>query len=162
MWFDIKATDVGFADRSKRHFSYDFRVAGEPAAVFRAITDPTEFGRWFPDHRGVRWITAEPHGVGSLREVRLRGLAVHEQILVWEPGRRFAFCLVKMSAPLLARMVEDFRLSDAGDGQTRVVWTIAFKPKLLAGALVPILRPVFGKMFRKATVRLREHMAATA
>jgi len=158
MWFKLKATDVGFAESANKHFTYDFRVPGPPGPAFDALTDPVIFARWFPDLRDVRWVTAEPHGVGSVREVKLRGISVRERILVWEPGRRFSFTITRASAPLLTRMVEDYRLSATGDGETRIQWTIAYQPRAILNPLERVLKPAFSKLFQRACGRLQEHL----
>ena len=158
MWFPVAPADVGFADASKRHFTYDFHVQAAPRDVFEWISDPDAFARWFPDYRGARWLTAAPHRAGSVREVRLRGLGVRERVLVWEPGKRFAFSITKITRPLLARMVEDYRLSPvARDGGTRVQWTIAYQPRLALRPLEPLLKPIFSRLFARACDHLRRY-----
>jgi len=159
MWFPLTPAEIGFVDRARRQFSYDFHVAASPEAVFEAITEPEVFARWFPDYRGARWLSPPPHGTGSVREVKLRGLAVRERIVVYEPGQRFAFTITKMSRPLLKRMVEDYRLAPTDDGGTRVVWTIAYRPRLAVRPLEPLLKPVFGRLFERAAAALRDHLA---
>ena len=158
MWFTSAPADVGFADASKQHFTYDFHVHGPPADVFVAITDPATFARWFPDFRAAHWVSGTPPGPGSVREVRLRALAVRERILVWEPGKRFAFTVISASQPLLARMVEDYRLTANEQGGTRVQWTVAYQPRLVVRPLAPLLRPVFGRLFRRACDELRRYL----
>ncbi|TNF34434.1 MAG: SRPBCC family protein [Deltaproteobacteria bacterium] len=160
MWFAVTPAGVGFVDVSKRHFTYDFRVPAPPAEVFEAISAPERFERWFPDLRGVRWVTDPPPAAGSVREVRLRGLAVRERILVYEPGARFVFTVTAISRPLLSRMVEDYRLSPVGDGETRVQWTVAYRPRLLLRPVTPLLRPLFGHLFERSTQALRAHFGA--
>lgn len=163
MWFNVKAVDATFIDRARRHFTYDFTVQGTPDEVFVAITDPARFSSWFPDFEGARMVTAEPHGVGSVREVELKLVSVRERYLVYEPGVRFTFCVVATTLPLMTRMVEDFRLEPASDGAgTRVLWTIAYRPRTVLTPLVPVIRPVFGRMFEQATDRLKAHMAGVA
>ena len=170
MWFKVRAADATFTDASKKRFTYDFRVDMTPDEVFRIVTAPSEIGRWMPDVRGARWVTGEPHGVGSLREVRLSTIAVHAKVLLWEPGERFAFTIVRASAPILKRMVEDFRFEPIGlpvgaralgtglgpSPATRVRWTISYQPKALAMPLEPLLAPRFAKMFEAASRRLTQ------
>ena len=147
MWFKVRASDTAFVDASKKHFTYDFRVDASPTRVFELVTSPLEVGRWLPDLRASKWVTSAPHGIGSVREMRLTTIAVHEKILVWEPGERFAFTVVRASVPLLKRMVEDYRFDPAPGGATRVRWTIAYQPRTLAAPLEPLLAPRFARMF---------------
>lgn len=158
MRFFVKPTDVGFADRSDRSFTWDFNVSAPASEAFEALTDPERFMRWFPDVRRVAWVTPPPRGAGSLRDVALRGLTVREKVLVWEPGRRFSFTVVESSLPLLSRLVEDFRFSPAGR-DTRVQWTIGYQPRLLLRPLEGALKPRLSRMFRVACGRLQRHLA---
>jgi len=159
MWFKVRAADATFAADAKKHFIFDFKVPGPPGAAFEVITDPTGLGRWMPDFKRGAWASAAPHGVGSVREIALTTIAVHERVLVWEPGERFVFTIVKASAPILKHMVEDYRLEPASGG-TRVQWTIAYQPTLLARPLEPILRSRFSKTFEHACTRLAQHLAS--
>lgn len=157
MWFKVRASDSAFAERSKKHFTYDFRVALPPAEVFVAVTSPVEMGRWLPEIRAAKWVTAAPHGVSSIREVRLATIAVHEKVLIWEPAERFMFTVVRASVPILKRMVEDFRFEPvAGGAATRVRWTVAYQPRTLAMPLEPVLAPRFSRMFEAASQRLTQ------
>lgn len=153
MWFKVRASDVTFAESSRKHFAYDFTVPAPPRDVFDLITRPETLSSWMPDYKAARWTTSPPAGVGSIREVKLTTIAVHEKILVWEPGERFVFTIVRASVPILKRMVEDFRFDAVAVG-TRVRWTIAYQPKLIASALEPLLAPRFAKMFEKSATRL--------
>lgn len=159
MWFTVRAADATFAAEAKKHFIYDFRVNAGPAETFDVITDPTRMDRWMPDLKSGGWATKPPHGVGSIREVRLTTIAVHERILVWEPSERFIFTVVKASVPLVKRMVEDYRLEPAPGGGTRVQWTIAYQPTFVAAPIEPILKKRFAKMFELAATRLTQHLS---
>lgn len=153
MWFKVRASDVTFAESSRKHFAYDFTVPAPPHDVFDLITRPETLSSWMPDYKAARWTTSPPAGVGSIREVKLTTIAVHEKVLVWEPGERFVFTIVRASVPILKRMVEDFRFDAVAVG-TRVRWTIAYQPKLIASALEPLLAPRFARMFEKSATRL--------
>lgn len=161
MWFKVKAVDATYIDRAKRHFTYDFTVAGDPAAVFTAITEPEAMRGWFPDLVDARMITAPPPAVGSVREVTLAKLAVRERYLVYAPGERFTFCITDATLPLLTHMVEDFRLSAAPQG-TRCLWTIAYRPRAALLPLSRFVRPVFARLFERGTAALEAHMGGSS
>jgi len=154
MWFKVRASDTAFADASRKHFTYDFRVEASPGRAFELVTDPAEVARWLPDVRSVKWVTSAPHGIGSVREGRLPTIAVQEKVLVWEPGERFSFTIVRASVPILKRMVEDYRFDPASGGATRVRWTIAYQVRTLAAPLESVLAPRFARMFEVACQRL--------
>ncbi len=161
MWFKVRPSDISFADQSKKHFTYDFVVQAPPAEVFRLVTSPETLSLWLPDFRSATWVSSLPHGVGSHREVRLKTISVHEKILVWEPGSRFIFTVVKASVPILGRMVEDYRFDPIAEG-TRVRWTIAYQPSLIAAPLELVLAPRFSQMFEAAAKRLSDFARSQA
>ena len=140
MWFRVRPADVTFAATAKRQLTYDVALSGSAAAAFRAVTEPESLSRWLAGVKGAKWLTSAPHGVGSVREVRVPGITVHERVLVWEPGERFVFCVVRANVPLLKRLVEDFRISSM-EGGTRVQWTVAYQPLLVASPLEFVLTP---------------------
>ena len=159
MWFRVRPADVTFAATAKKQLTYDVAVAGSGAAAFRAVTEPEALMRWMTGVKSAKWLTSAPHGVGSVREVHVPGIAVHEKVLVWEPGERFVFCVVRANVPLLKRMVEDFRMTRMESG-TRVQWTVAYQPLLLASPLEFVLTPRFSKMFQEGSAQLARYVAA--
>lgn len=160
MWFKLRSADATFAAEAKKHFIFDFKVKAPPRDVFALITDPAGLDRWMPDLKGAAWLTQAPHGVGSIREVRLTALAVQERVLVWEPGERFVFTIVRVSAPILTRMVEDYRFEPTVGGATRVQWTIAYQPTLFSAPIEPLLKMRFSKIFEKGATQLADHLGS--
>ncbi len=91
----------------------------------------------FTDHRGwVDWAGASevvlrqegdpaPNGLGAIRVLRGRGLAVEEEVTAFEPPRRLRYRLVA-GLPIRDHTGEvRFEANDAG---TRLVWSIRFRP----------------------------------
>lgn len=161
MSFKLRPADASFAARARKQFTYDFTIAAPASAVFSAITNPDKLDRWIPDFRSARWLTAAPHGVGSLREVTLSLLRVEERILVWEPGQRFVFHISRASIPMLKRMVEDYRLTAAPDGSTRVQWTIAYQATRFFAPLERFIYPRYSRIFEEGSRRLRAHVESS-
>jgi hypothetical protein len=161
MDFKLNSADASFATAARQQFTYDFTIAARADIVFETIARPERLDRWIPDLNGARWLTAAPYGVGSVREVRLGFIRVDERVLVWEPGQRFAFSVVKASLPVLRRMVEDFRLSSIGSDRTRVQWTIAYQTPRLLSPLERLAYPRFSRIFEEGSRRLRAHLEAS-
>jgi len=153
MMFSVPRADLSFAEGARNRFFHDFHVAEPPQRVFERVSEPDLLDAWLADFRASRWLESGEGGPGALREVRLKTIAVHERVIAWEPGERFAFAIEKASLPILRHMVEDFRLEPSAGG-TRVLWTIAYAPRLFARPLTPILRPRFARMFAAAAGNL--------
>lgn len=161
MDFKLKPADAAFAASARTQFTYDFNIMARPDAVFETITRPERLNRWIPDLKSARWLTAAPFGVGSVREVRLPFIRVEEKVLVWEPGQRFAFNMIRASIPLLRRMVEDFRLTAIAPDRTRVQWTIAYQPQRIFAPFGRFVVPQYSRIFEEGSRRLRAHLESS-
>ena len=84
---------------------------------------------WFPAREVVRRRpgAGDPNGAGAVRVVRLLGLAIEEQITVFEPGRRLAYRVTK-GAPF-AEHHAAVELEPDGDA-TRVRWSVSLRPQI--------------------------------
>lgn len=160
MAFRLKPADATFAASARKQFTYDFTIRAPAKDIFDTLARPERLDRWIPDLRSARWLSSEPHGVGSVREVVLPLLRVEEKVLVWEPGQRFVFNISRTSIPMLRRMVEDFRLTARPDGQTRVQWTIAYQPTRLFAPFERLVYPRYSRIFEEGSRRLRAHLEA--
>ena len=91
----------------------------------------------FTDHRGwADWAGAKevvlrqegdpaPNGLGAIRVLRARGLAVEEEVTAFEPPRRMRYRLVA-GLPIRDHSGEvEFEPSAAG---THLTWSIRFRP----------------------------------
>jgi len=162
MRFKLRHADANFAGNARKQFTYDFTIGASSERVFDTVVHPERMDRWLPDLRAARWLTPEPHGVESLREIRLPWLRVEEKVLVWERGERFVFRIAATSIPMLRRMVEDFRFTRLGPSKTRVQWTIAYQPARLFIPLEGLIYPRYSRLFEEACRRLRSHLEATS
>src|SRR5687768_17516171 len=116
MWFNLAHTDGSFARQVPFYFETLALLAAPPERAFAIVAEPEDMAAWLPGFRHCRWASSGPHGVGSRRELALRGVAFREHFLAWEPGRRLCFAIDAMTAPLMRRMVEDLYFLPAGEG----------------------------------------------
>jgi len=147
MWFPLEPADLDYVRTSPYRMSFEAEVDATPERVFDVFTQD-DMKEWFSDLRSMRWTSPLPHGEGSTRIVTLKMLAVKEIFLVWRPGERVTFTMEAMSLPLVKKMMEDFRVHPVGRSRTRIDYTIHYTPTPLVRAVHPIVRAVFGKMFR--------------
>lgn len=153
MWFRTRPCELSYADTARRLFTYDVRIEAPPQAVFELVSQPHLLPRWMPEFKGSSFLTNTPHGVGSLREVKLTGVSVRERILAWEPGQRFSFTMEQISLPLVSRMMEDYRVFAIPTG-TRLRWSIAYHPHTWVRMLEKNVAPRFARIFEGAAARL--------
>jgi uncharacterized protein YndB with AHSA1/START domain len=102
-------------------------IAAPPEKVFAFYTDHVGWERW----AGVREVVLRqtgdppPNGLGAIRVIRARGMAIEEEITAFEPPRRMGYRLVA-GAPVRDHAGEVRFEPDAAG--TRVTWTVRFRP----------------------------------
>lgn len=145
-----------FLERAPVRHAFERTVAAPRAVVFAAIADPTGWKHWFPGVRDARYRDAPPYGVGTLREANVAGTRWLEEMIAWEPERRWAYTVLDASAPIASAQVESFELDDVPGG-TRVRWTLAIEPRLLQRLAGPVAPFVMGRLFARAMTNLETY-----
>lgn len=98
-----------------------------PDAVFAVLADQAAWPAWFPRIEEVT-VGPGPVGVGTRRTVRLRGLAVDEELIAWDPGRLFAFTGIAVRPHAFSALVEQCVLEPTPDGGTDITWVQSIAP----------------------------------
>jgi len=113
------------------------RVQAEPRAVWERVGDLAGMASW--SGLPVRVLTPGPAGAGTLREVRIAGATVTEEIVAWDPPHSYAYELTG-GAPLADHHGEVHVLPQ--DGGARVRWAVRFRPRipLTGSATAAVLR----------------------
>src|SRR5882672_283157 len=102
-------------------------IAAPPDQVFAIYTDHVGWERW----AGVKEVVLRqqgdppPNGLGAIRVIRARGMAIEEEVTVFEPPTRMAYRLVA-GAPVRDHEAS-VRFEPDGSG-TRVTWSVRFRP----------------------------------
>jgi len=91
----------------------------------------------------------------------LKGLAVRERLIHWQPSERFVIAFETINVPLVSRLVEDFRVEALAPGRTRASRRVYYTPRLAMRLVHPIARAVFGSMFGRSLAALGERVVAT-
>jgi uncharacterized protein YndB with AHSA1/START domain len=167
----MRKEDMTFVERAPVRHVFTEVVAAPRDAVFAAIADPTGWHAWFPGVRSARYASPPPHGVGTIREADVSGTRWVEEMIAWEPDRRWAYTVTEASTPLASAQVEVFDCNDvldaaglagaAGDPsavRTRVTWTLAIEPRLLQKIAAPIAPLVMGRLFARAMANLERQL----
>ena len=129
-------------------------IAAPPDKVFAIYTDHVGWQDWAGVKEVVLRQTGDPppNGLGAIRVIRARGMAIEEEITAFEPPRRLGYRLVA-GAPVRDHAGEVRFEPDAAG--TRVTWTVRFRP------LVPgtgwLLRRVLERGLRDVLTALAEN-----
>lgn len=158
MWFPYIPRDVDW--QAPTVLRNEAELDASPEEVFSIFADIDQWPKWFSDIRKGTWSTPAPYGPGSEREVVLKTLSVRERFLAWEPGKRYAFTMTAGTLPLARSIVEDYQLTPLPGGRARLVWEVRFDLRWYLAPVGPVIRAVFGKMFRDATAGLQAYVAA--
>ena len=153
MWFAMRKESLDFVPRASAVHVAEADVAATRPAVFAAFADPRSWPRWFPGVQEACYATPPPHGVGTIREAHVRGTRWVEEMIAWDQDARLAWTVLRASVPLARAQVESFELTDAGAG-TRVRWTLALDPRLVARLGAPFTARTISRLLRRAADNL--------
>ncbi len=113
--------------------------------VWERIADHPTWPQWFTALSEVR-PGAIDHGLGGGRSVVVNRITIEEEFTAWEPGRHFAFSVVK--APrLLASLAESVELDALADGRCVVTYRQGIEPAR-----------GFGWFWRLSAMRMRREL----
>jgi len=149
----LRPEGLDFLATAPKRWEFAAHVAAPPATVFSAISADPSTWTWFPGLSAGRYEGGAPHGVGSVREVRMSRVTYRETILAWDQDRRWAYRVDECTLPMAKALVEDWATEERGDG-TAVRWTFAIEPGLLFRIGMPLAPTVMGRLFRRAMANL--------
>jgi uncharacterized protein YndB with AHSA1/START domain len=157
MWFELRKEDLSFLGRAPVVHVAEAEVAAPRPVVFAALVDPRGWPGWFPGVREAFYASSPPHGVGTIREAYVNGTQWIEEMIAWDDDARWAWTVLRASVPLAVAQVESFELGDAGS-RTRVRWTLALEPRLLARLGGPLAAGTVRRLLRRAMTNLGAHL----
>lgn len=158
MKFSCRPVDLDFIESAPLRFVNDIEINASPEEVFNVLADADSWPRFLKDAIRATWTSPEPHGVGSNRILVLKGMTALEHFIAWEPGKRFTFCVLETSTPLLRAICEDYRLEPTDSGKTRFTYVVACEPTLLVKLAGPVGRKVLAGLFGKVAHGLANFM----
>jgi len=161
MWFEMRKESLGFVERAPAVHVAEGEVRAARAAVFAALVDPWGWKSWFPNVREASYTSPPPYGVGTIREADVGGTRWVEEIVAWDEDTRWAWTVVRTSLPFATAQVESFELTDAGV-RTRVRWTLALEPRLVARLGAPFFGRTLARVLHRAMDNLGTYLGQTA
>ena len=157
MWFELRKESLGFLGHAPVVHVAEAVIAAPRNAVFGAIADPRGWKHWFPGVREASYTTPPPHGVGTIREANVGGTRWVEELIDWEDPTRWAWTVLRTSVPFARAQVESFEFMEAA-GRTRVRWTLALDPRLLARLGAPLAGRMISRLLRQAMENLATYL----
>jgi carbon monoxide dehydrogenase subunit G len=128
--YGCRPVGIEFCDTAPHRFTTEVVIHATPEQIFEVFEDPDSWVVWALPIRRVEWTSPRPFGVGTTRTVTMTGgLVGKEEFIAWERGRRMAFRFTEASMAAVTAFAEDYQLSDAGNGRTRVRWVMAMEAR---------------------------------
>jgi uncharacterized protein YndB with AHSA1/START domain len=124
-------------------FTYEREVAAPPEIVFDVLTDHRRYTEITPLRKAELEREGEPapNGVGAIRRLTAVGPPMREEVLAYEPGKRFSYKL--LSGLPVRDHVGTVELTPSGAG-TKVVYAVRTTPTLPLGGGAFLLGMKFG------------------
>jgi carbon monoxide dehydrogenase subunit G len=158
VWFEMRKESLGFLGRAAVVHVAEAEIAAPRNAVFGALAEPQGWKHWFPGVREASYTTPPPYGVGTIREANVGGTRWVEELIAWEDPTRWAWTVLGTSVPFAWAQVELFEFVEAA-GLTRVQWTLALEPRLLARLGAPLAGPMISRVLRHGMENLAAYLA---
>lgn len=150
----LRAVPLEFLRTAPRRWTFDARVDAPQEAVFDAISADPSTWTWFPGFTSGRYLGPAPHGVGSIREVKVGPGRYRETIVAWDRPSRWAYRVDETTIPLARALVEEWTVEPANGSGVVVRWTFAIDPRAMFRAIGPAAAPVLRRTFRRAMANL--------
>jgi uncharacterized protein YndB with AHSA1/START domain len=156
---DLQPVELDFFDSAPYRYVTAEAVHWPAETIFAALVDPAGWGHWFPGFsRSGRYVTPDPHGVGTVREVSMAGLRYTSTILAWDPPGRWAFRLSTSTIPFAFALAEEY-LVTPHPHHSVVQWTFAIDPRPVMRPAMPLVHVALPRIFRRAMTNLSIHLA---
>lgn len=141
-------------------FTFEREVAAPPEVVFDVLTDHRRYPEITPLRKAVLEREGEPapNGVGAIRRLSAVGPPLREEVLAYEPGKRFSYTL--LSGLPVRDHVGTVELTPSGAG-TKVVYAVRTTPTvpLIGAAVVAAVKFGVGQLF-SGIAKKSERLAA--
>ena len=151
--------DLDWAERAPLVVESTGIVLGTPQEVWDAILDYPRWVAWFPQLTDCHATSDPPTGVGSTRDVSLKGGGtVSERFIAWDEPEVWAFTATS-GPPVFTSIVERVTIEPVDDGRTSVTYRMALAPR---SVLLPILKLGRGRLAGVLATALRNLDAEVA
>jgi carbon monoxide dehydrogenase subunit G len=159
---NLTAVGLDFLASAPNRTVTQVRLKQPVEVVFGALAEqPESWGSWYPGFGAGGYTSPAPHGVGSVREMKVGGLLTVETILAWDAPSRWAFYISKATMPGIRSFAEDYALAPDGAG-TVLTWTLAVDLAPAAKPLGPLLGKLGPRLTRRAFANLERRLTTDA
>jgi carbon monoxide dehydrogenase subunit G len=160
-YFECTPVGVDFLQQTPNVFVAEEVIRATPEQIFDVFEDAESWTEWATPIEKVEWTSPKPYGVGTTRSVHMMGgLVGYEEFVEWERGKRMAFTFLGASKNATEKFLEDYRVTDLGDGTCKVEWYMAMEVKGFSRHLMFLTRPIMRLMNRRFFRKFKEYTEA--
>ena len=156
--FRLLEVDEDYPRRAVGIFRNQARMSAQPAEVFRVFAHDIDARQWIADLHDIGLPSGSLAGAGEVADVNYHYMSVRVRYTAYEPGRLLRATVDAWSLPLCERMCYEARFTPTADGGTHFVWDVYYDPLPAFRRLVPLVRPLFARLFRKTTADLAAYI----
>ena len=162
-YFECTPVGVEFLQQTPNVFVAVEVIRATPEQSFEVFEDAEAWPVWALPIQKVEWTSPKPFGVGTTRNVHmLGGLVGYEEFVEWERGKRMAFTFLGASKDATEKFLEDYRVTDLGDGTCKVAWHMAMEVKGFSSHMMFLTRPIMRMMNRRMFKKFKAYTEAYA
>lgn len=160
MWFELRSVGLDFLEGAGRTYVMEGEIRAPRREVWETYVDPTTWADWFPGVESASYgDSPQPYGVGTFREATVSGQRYEEEIVAWDEGERWAYCVRRATLPIATAQLECTELEDTPTG-TRVRWILAADRRLLLWLAAPFLHRHLRGLWSRALANLEARIHA--
>lgn len=115
--------DLDWFDQADISLVFTIDITAPPDEVFDVLADHDKWPEWFSPVKSISNV-GPASGIGARRRVEVPPLTVDEVFLVWEKPNRYTFTTSAINVRIVARMAEDWQLTETPTG-SRVTNVVA-------------------------------------
>ena len=162
-YFECTKVGVDFLEQTPNMFVAREVIRATPEQIFDVFEDAHSWTVWAMPIQKVDWTSPKPYGVGTTRSVHMMGdMTGYEEFVEWERGKRMAFSFIGCSKDATEKFLEDYRVTDLGDGTCRVEWYMAMEVRGFSRHMMVLTRPIMRMANRRMFKKFKNFVEAYA
>ena len=162
-YFECTPVGLDFLEQARNLCKAEEIVKASPTTIFRVFEDAHAWTVWALPIQQVEWTSPKPYKVGTTRTVHMMGgMRAYEEFIAWDPGKRMAFTFVGCNKDVTEKFLEDYRVTDLGDGSCRVEWYMAIETRGPSRHMMWLTRPIMQMANQHMLRKFRQYTEAYA
>jgi len=162
-YHECRKVGLEFLEQTANVFKAEQTVRATPEQIFEVFEDAHAWTVWAMPIQKVEWTSPKPFGVGTTRTVfMMGGMTGYEEFVAWERGKRMAFTFVGCTEESVESFLEDYRVTDLGDGTCRAEWYMALDTKGASAKMMWLTRPLMRAANRWMFSRFKRYVESYA